>query len=393
MRNMTIVFVVLFIACLQGISSDIYAPSLPAISQFFHVKISIVQSSMAFFMIGVSLSQLIYGVLSDAFGRKIPLMIGLLIALLGSLLSYFASSIEMLIIGRLIQGCGAGATAALWRSIFRDLFKGHELVKYGSYLGIIMVFVVPAAPLLGGYLQEGFSWRASFMFMNFYTLLTLSVVFLLYKETSTHHHVDHLRFSFICKAYTALVTSRQFVIYSLCAFLVYGAFFSWFTVGPVLIIYRLGISPVTFGWFSLLGGGIAMALAGYINGRLVSRYGSTKMLKIGLLIIGLSGIILICSYMIIGLSLLGVFLPVILLLFGTTFIWPNSFAGAMMPFGHIAGYAGSFYSFMQLTGAAAIGMLVSYLPSNTPLPLATLTIAAATIVWFLVNRLPKQSDT
>lgn len=83
----------------------------------------------------------------------------------------------VLIMGRLIQGCGAGACSALWRSIFRDTFEGAELAKYGSYFSILVTFIVPAAPLFGGYLQEYFNWRASFAFLAIYSLSTLFTKF------------------------------------------------------------------------------------------------------------------------------------------------------------------------------------------------------------------------
>ena len=101
---------------------------------------------------------------SEGIGRKIPLIGGLIIIFVGSLVCLYASTIETLLVGRFIQGIGAGAGASLWRSIFRDSFRGDQLAKYGSYLSIFMIFIVPASPTLGGYLEEWFGWHSCFYF-------------------------------------------------------------------------------------------------------------------------------------------------------------------------------------------------------------------------------------
>src|SRR3989338_6223909 len=167
--NALLFFVIVLAVCLTQLASDIYAPSLPGIASYFHTNVDLAQWSMAIYMLGVALSQLVYGPLSEGVGRKKPLLTGLIIMIVGTLICLFSPSIKVLILGRLIQGCGAGACAALWRSIFRDLFTGEELSKYGSYLVVFIMFIIPAAPLLGGYLEEFYSWRACFAFMTLYS--------------------------------------------------------------------------------------------------------------------------------------------------------------------------------------------------------------------------------
>lgn len=388
MNSKRILFpIILFVACSAQIASDIYSPSLPAIAASLHTAITNVQFSMAIFMFGLAVSQLIYGPLSEGLGRKIPLIVGLSILFFGNLISLFAPTITMLIIGRLIQGCGAGACSALWRSIFRDTFEGDELAKYGSYFSIFVTFIVPAAPALGGYLQKYFNWRASFAFLAIYSLSTLLMVLISLKETSVHHHLERLKSKFIVESFKHILSSPVFMGYTLCTFLCYGAFFSWFTAGPVLLIHIVGISPIEFGWITLFGGGIATALGGWVNGRLVTRLGAHRMLRTGFVIMLIAGISMLLCKFLFGINLFVVVAPMILFYFGVTFIWPAAFAGAFGPFGKMAGYAGALYGFIQISGAAVIGALVSYLPHQNQIPLSLVFISTSILAWLVFEKI------
>jgi len=279
--NRQIFIIILLAGCLPQVASDIYAPSLPAIADSLDASVNLAQLSMVTFMFGIAIVQFIYGILSEVFGRRMPLMSGLIVMLIGTMVCLFSPNMKILILGRFIQGCGAGACTALWRSIFRDFFSGEKLAKYGGYLGIFITFIVPTAPVIGGYLQQYFGWRASFVFIAFYALIALFAVIFMLEETSQHHHKERLQLSFITKTFKQFLTNRIFMGYTLCTFLCYGAFFSWFIVGPVLLIDHMGLSPATFGWINFISGGLSMALAGFINGRMVERVGSTFMLRMG----------------------------------------------------------------------------------------------------------------
>ena len=130
--------------------SDVYSPSVTVIATSFGTSINLVQWSMTVYMIGAILSQVFFGALAEILGRKKPILLGLMIAMMGLLISTWASSILILIIGRGIQGFGAGACSALCRAIFRDPFSGNTLERLSSYVTIAVSFIIPAAPALGG---------------------------------------------------------------------------------------------------------------------------------------------------------------------------------------------------------------------------------------------------
>lgn len=378
--------IILLLACLSGTSSDIYAPSLPALCESLNTSMNLIQGSMAIYMLGLSISGLFYGPLSEGFGRKPIFMLGLMIFMMGTIICFFTPNVETLFFGRLVQGCGAGSCAALWRSTFRDVFKGESLAKYGSYLSVFMVLVVPAAPALGGYLQKFFGWKASFAFLAFYALVCLVLVASLFKETSQHHEKSRLKISFIIKTYGELLKNRQFMGYSLCVFLTYGAFFSWFAVGPVLLIDILGYSPVEFGWvsFFILCG--AMALGSTLNARLVERFGLHAMLRFGWSLNFLSGVFMLISYWAIGINAWFIIASVMIFYVGSTFIFANTFAGAFAKVGHVAGFAGALYGSFQIAGASSMGALVSYLPDNNQMPLAFVYMGCASAAWIVYKK-------
>lgn len=384
MKSDVLFFAVLMaITCITQVGADIYAPSLPAITKGLHTELSLVERTMAIYMLGASLSQLIYGPLSEAIGRKTPILIGLGIMIGGSFMCLTANSLSVLMIGRLIQGCGVGACASGWRSIFRDKYKGEQLAVYGSYLNILFVFTIPFAPFIGGILQSSVGWRGSFWFMSIYGVVAFLLFSLFFTETHHHKHRDKLKPSYIKATFSKILKTRVFMATSLCTFLSYGAFFSWFTAGPFLMIEKAGLTPSDFGLISFIGGATACSIGGWINGKLVKRLGMTPMLRFGWAIMILSGVLMLLGYACVGIKAYGIAGPMILFYFGSTFIWPNTFATAFTPVGHMAGYAGALYGFLQIGGASVLGGLVSLLPSTTPIPLACIVMGASLLAWLV----------
>lgn len=384
--NTLLLFVIVLAACLTQFAADIYAPSLPAIVNRFDSSIDLAQWSMTIYLFGIALTLLIYGPLSDGIGRKTPMIIGLCIMVIGSLICFFASNIDLLIAGRFIQGCGAGACAGLWRSIFRDVFTGEQLAKYSSHFVIFVMFITPAAPVLGGYFQQYFGWRASFLFMMLYTIFALLSIIFGFKETSVHHHTEKLQWRYMIATFRQLITSSLFMGVTVCTFLSYGALFAWLTAGPVLLIHTVGISPAAFGLINFLGGGLAYALAGRINGKVVTRFGMPTMMRFGWSVMILSGLFMLGGKWLIGVNAWTIATPAILFYFGSTFIWPNAFATAFTPFGHIAGYAGALYGFMQISGGALIGTLIVYLPETDQIPLGFVMLISSILAWVIYEK-------
>jgi DHA1 family bicyclomycin/chloramphenicol resistance-like MFS transporter/DHA1 family 2-module integral membrane pump EmrD-like MFS transporter len=204
-----------------------------------------------------------------------------------------------------------------------------------------------------------------------------------FKETNVNYHISKLKIPFIANKYLILLRSPIFVGIILGTSLNYGVFFAWFVIGPVLLIDKLGISPMEFGWITFLCGGISYCLAGFLNSKLVKICGIPTMLRVGWGIMLLSGIAMMAGYYFFGINIWSIMIPVILLFFGSTFIWPNAIATAFTPFGDIAGYAGALYGCIQVSGAASFAAFVSFLPDENQLTLAIAITITSIVSWLI----------
>ena len=372
--NFKLISILLLIACVAQVSTDIYLPSIPAISKYFAASISAAQWTIPLFMIGLAGSQLFYGPISDGVGRHKPLLFGLCVALVGTILCVFAVNIQMLLAARLLQGLGVGACSTMWRSIFRDSFEADDMAKYLSYFIMVFTFFGPAIPVVGGYLQHYISWRANFVAILLYIILILLTVIFILPETNKQIDKNKLKFKYIYGSYKELLTSRVFLVNNSFSFLACGGLFGWITTAPVLLMKHANLSAIYFGWVMLFSAAIPFALSGYTNAKLVKKFGTGVMLCFGWLCILVAGLLMLLADHMFGVNLWSVILPVMLFYFGTMYIYPNAFARAFKPFAHIAGVAGALYSGFQLLGAAIFSAIMAHFPSNTSDPFACILI-------------------
>lgn len=370
-------FIIVLLGCSTQFAADLYAPCIVSIADDMNTSINNVQYSMSIYMVGIALSQLIYGPISEGIGRRMTMIIGLSIMSLGIIICMMAKNIETIIIGRLVQGIGGGAPASLWRTMFRDLFSGEELAKYTSYLVMFIIFIIPAAPLLGGYLEEFFGWYSNFTFMLGYAAICLFAAIFLLSETNKSYNKSNLNFESCFLNYKQMFNSRLFMGLTFSVFLSYGAMFSWFIVGPVLLIDIIGIRPSEFGWINFIGSGAAYVIAGFLNGQLVKKHGIKTMMRFGFTTMVFSGLGMVMGYLLYGINLYAIVAPTIIFFFGAAFIWPNAYAAAFTPFGKIAGYAGALYGFMQISGGGVLGSILAYLPDENQLSMGYVMIICA----------------
>lgn len=376
-------FMITLIGCLATFGADVYAPSLPAIAHDLNTNISLSQLSMVVYMALGALGQLVFGPISDGIGRRKTLLIGLVLTTFGIIICRQAGDINQLIAGRCLQGFGTGAAAVLWRSMFRDLYHGPTLAKYGSYLTTLIIFIMPTAPVIGGYLQQHYGWRSNFTFLLCYSILTLLVAIFMLKETNATIDRANLRLATLKQSFKTLLSDRLFIGCCACVFVSYGALFSWVVVAPILLIHLLHIKPSTFGWIFFATNFISMGIGGICNGRLVQRFGISTMSRIGWGIASLSGVFMLIGYWQFGINLAAIALPGMLLILGLTFIWPNMFATGFSNVGNIAGFASALYGCLQIGGGAVLGSLAAHLPEHNQLPLACIILLAPLTAWLI----------
>ena len=165
----------------------------------------------------------------------------------------------------------------------------------------------------------------------------------------------------------------------------FGAFYAWFVVGPVLWIGQLKHSSISFGIITFIVSAIMMFLASITNGKLVTRLTRPVMLRAGWAIMIIAGALLVIDSTWIGINAYTLFIPIAILYFGATLIYPNVNASAFTPFGHIAGYATAVYALGQSFGGFAIGGLMAHLPDTNAVPLGIAIIVAAALAWIVFD--------
>jgi Bcr/CflA subfamily drug resistance transporter len=375
--------IIAFVASLSQFGADIYTPAIPHMAKALGSDIDLIQMSLAIYLCGVAASLLIYGALSEGLGRTIPLLAGLVIMGIGSTICMLSENASTLILGRLIQGFGAGAPAGLWRAIFCDLFKGKEMAKWASYLDIFWSFIIPAAPIVGAGLLASLGWQAIFSFMILYCLGAYITMRWYFTETNEHRHPSRLKPKFIYQNYKKCLSNKNYFSITVSVFFTYGGFFSWFIISPALLIKHLEMTPGMYSLVSFLIACLGYVIGTWINSKKVITWGMPAMLRIGWAVMALSGLILWISTWMLGEQIIPILTAAFVFFLGSTLVWPSAAVTAIEPFQNIAGYAGSMYSFMQLAGGGIIGSLLAHAPDTSAMILAACFGLSGITAWLI----------
>lgn len=385
-HKLIIYMVTICITSFGQINADLYLPSVIAIAHSLKTSVDYIQLSLAIYIFGFGVSQLIYGPLSDGIGRRVPLLIGTSVAAIGSVICLMAHSVEALWLGRLLQGIGAGAGEALLRPMLIDLFDEYTIVRYAAYSAVISVGMLAGAPLLGGVLQELFGWQANFLFLTIYATVIFLAVLMIIPETNIHRERANLRITTIKQNFLFVMRNNIFLAFSSCSLFTYAALIVWLTIGPVLLQKQLGLSPVDFGWVYLILG--LMFIAGaQTNARLANRLGFTNMLLKGLLLLAIAGVAMLLLRIIGLVNVYVIVLPMMLVMFAASIIFPNTFVGAFQQVKQKAGMAGSLFGSMRILGGAIAGGIAAWLPDSSQTAIAVALMLLATVAWWCFKKL------
>lgn len=360
-----LLFIIIFLfATLPHVTAEMYVPSLPAIAQSLHATTAQIQLSLAFFMLGFSVTHLVYGPLSDKIGRKKPMVSGIGLSLIGTGFCLFASNVYILFLGRLLQGIGMAACNALGRSLMRDLVAGNHLARISSHLGMVMVIVMTIAPTLGGYIQYYFNWHAVFFVLFLYTLGIWILTLKYLPETHFNLNPHATKIKVMLTNYKILLSSPVFMGYVFCVMLAYGSIIAYVTTAPFLIQTLLGYTPSEFGWLSFITG-VAIFSSFFLNSRLVVKVGIARMVLVGSICMVVAGSIFLLLGWLGYFNVIVILLPVSIFCVGAGFMFSNASAGAIHAFPEIAGIAGGLYGCLQILGGAiSSGMMAMFHQTN-----------------------------
>ena len=364
----------LFVA-IGPISMALYTPAMPEIVSSFGTSDTLVKFTLTSYFGGFACAQLVAGPVSDAVGRR-PVMFGFLgIYVLASMLCFFSTTIEMLILSRFLQGVGASAGVAISRAIVRDLYTGEQSSRIMNLIGIILAVGPALSPTLGGLILISLGWRAIFLFMLGAAILTLLLTVLSMKET-VRPPLARISLGGQLRAYGRLLTNGHFMTTSVIIGGSVGAIYTQATFLPFILMDRVGLTPSQFGIAMLFQSG-SFFLGSLAMRYLMKRTSAYKLVFPGMMLI-LAGSAAMLLQLFVEPSLLTVMLPVSIYVFGIAFVMPAISTAALAPFASEAGAASALLGFVQM-GSGLLGGSVGALFGNPTLAMAILVPAMGAI--------------
>lgn len=384
-RTENIILLVLgTLTAIGPLSIDMYLPSFDRIANYFQTTQAQVGFSLTSYFIGISIGQLAYGPIMDKFGRKKPLLIGLVIYILAALSCFYSPSIWWLIVSRLFLALGASGGMVAAKAVVRDVFPPEEVARAISFLMLIMGAAPIIAPTLGGLILVHFSWQIIFLTLAIIaSLMFVSTYFLLPDQYTPDKSVE-LNLKDILKKYKGIFQDKIFFTFSLAGSLTVGALFAYISKASGLFMGDYGMTESEF---AILFG---VNASGLILGSQLNRFLLKKMrtyeltLKISYFLIALSAILVANALIFQRFDITIVTLYFILFLLG--FQNPNTTALSLYPFVKKAGRASALVGSFKMFLGALTSYIVSLFIGEHLLPLAIVVFISFVISCFLLLR-------
>ncbi|MDF0732071.1 multidrug effflux MFS transporter [Pseudomonas entomophila] len=359
-----IVFLAPLINSLGGIAIDLYAPSIPSIGHELGAGPSLMQNTITITLLFYAIGQLFFGVMADARGRRPAVLLGLLVFLAGSVLATVATSIEMLLAARALQGFAIGACQVVARALLVDIVKGPRFYVAIIYLSLAFGLGPVVAPYVGGVIEVHLGWRYNFVLYAVYAVVVLAFVLAGLKEslapTARRSPLQTLA------GYGCILGDRRFRASVIVLGSSFSAFLLWNVFGPHIVQERLGHSAQYFGTTALGVG--SCYLVGTLVNRMLIRFVAADALMWGGIVLFLLGVLSIA--VVPGLSLANILGGIMLVAFGQGFIFSNAMARSMSLFPDRAGVAASLQGCLMLVFGSVASGVVSALPLNSNLAIA-----------------------
>tara|TARA_B000000565_G_scaffold77905_1_gene55628 strand:- start:938 stop:2107 length:1170 start_codon:yes stop_codon:yes gene_type:complete len=365
------------VSALGPVGMQILLPALPVIKQKFYVTNDVAQLTLSLSMLAIAIGTLVYGPLSDKFGRKRVMLVGIIITIFGSIVCFVADSIMLLISGRFIQAFGGAVGLVLARAIVRDVYGPEEAARVIATLVMVMVVLPMMSPALGGELMQRFGFESVFIVIAFASAIAFVFLFLWLPETLAKP-VPFEGVKSMLMTFSKLFASRVFCGYAFCVTFVSVVFFSFISAAPEIMVSVLKRPPTEYGYYFI------MIPAGFMTGNYVARhYGRTisidNMIAIGASI-GVFGIVLALILQTLGMSSpVALFLPIALAVFGNGITLPNAQAAAINEFPEYAGTASGLTGFLQMAVSSVAAQAVALIFNGTVYPLLGLMLVASII--------------
>ena len=393
MSPLTVVVLLALLLGIQPVTTDVYLPALPALQRELAASMSQVQMTFAALLLAFGTSQLVWGPLSDRFGRRPVLLWGMGAYVLASIASALAPSMDLLIAARIAQGAAMGAPVMCARAIVRDRdppLEGARMMSRGlSGLGVIAIACAP----LGGLLTDSLHWRAALAVLTVFGLATLVLLALRFRETIPARNPQALAPGTLWRSWRQIARHPTFITYSLLSTASYAALFTFLTTSPFVLIEALGLGRLGYG--ALMAVGSALYITGTVAcRRLLLRWGIRRTVWLAGCVSFAAGLLMA------GLAWLGwgrpwygwwaVLLPQALFIVAHGVHQPVGQSGAVAPFPQMAGAASALNGFIMMAVAFPMGLWLGRAMDGTPRALGLGYLFWCTVIavtaWTLVQR-------
>ncbi|GCF88876.1 multidrug efflux MFS transporter EmrD [Shewanella sp. M-Br] len=381
----SLLLMIVFMVASGQMAQTIFVPALPQIALGLHVDASQLQAVMACYLLSYGMFQFVYGPVSDRVGRKMPLIVGIAIFVLGAVFAAKATSFNQLIMASLIQGLGTASAGALCRSIPRDHYFGDRLVKFNSYVSMAVVFLPLLAPFIGSASAAYFGWQAVYWVLAVFGVMVWLLLIFLFKESLPKAQREHQA---VFKSYKHVLRHRAFRAYLFSLIATFAGIAAFEAIAGVLYGQYLGLTPFMVSCY------FVAPIPGYLLGALIAGrqnkpqrvvYQGVALLGAGALFMLIPGLF----NLVVGWSLL---IGSILFFSGAGMLFPTLTSAALEPFPRQAGIAGALLGGLQNFGAGLAALTMSLVPMGGQLSIGILSAVMVVLVILSLYYAKDQND-
>lgn len=363
---------------------DMYLPALPEIGRSLGAGTEAVQASLMAFFISLGVGQLVFGPLSDMFGRKLPLYVGLAVFLAGSIGCVFAPDIETLIAFRFVQGLGACAGMVIPRAVVRDLHTGTEAARLMSLLMLVFSVSPILAPLVGSFVIEAAGWRGVFWVVTVLAALGILLLALCLSETRPRHHRVESSIAGALSAYRSLLTDRQFLGLTFIGAFGIASFFAYLANSSFVLIEHYGLSPRLYSVFFSINA-VSFIGVSQCTAWLATRFGFDRIVRVAVTGYAAAMVVLL-AVTLAGVDQLAVLAALLFIGYGFLgLVIPTTSVLALEEHGAVAGTASALMGTLQFVTGAVVIAVVGPFFDGTSLPMVAGITACAVIAFVLAQ--------
>lgn len=369
------------------ISMDLYLPVLPALTAELQSTTSVAQLTITACLLGLAIGQLVAGPLSDRFGRRTPLLIGVVAYTVTSVLCALSPTIETLVLARFVQGLAGAVGIVIAQAAGRDVYSGGKLIRYYGRLTVLGGLAAIIGPVIGGQLATFTDWRGVFLFLAGVGVAILVASLVVFRETLPKDHRITGGLSHTLNDFRRLLADRMFVGAVLITGFTYSAIFAYLSGATYILQGLYGLSPqeysLAFGLNSL-----GFVIFGFIAGRLAEHWSERGTLALGLAM-ALAGALGLLATALLNLPLTAIILSLLTMVSGVAVTSPPATSLALKDYPEIAGTASSLLGLARFAFGGLAAPLVGIGGANDPVPfgiVAAASAAAAALCLGLVGR-------